>query len=274
MLSKLRNMYSRGRGLNDADAGPIISCVLILHDMAAQAENTIRSLMSDYQQGVQQCEYEVIVVENESASNLSQQFIASLPENFHYHLLSNPERSPGPAINFGASKARGDNICVLIDGARILTPGVIKNMILAHRLGDKTVVSMPGYHLGEELQQEAVKSGYSTTTEKQLLSSINWPQNGYRLFEISCLNGSSGLGFFLPNSESNCISIPRYLWDALGGYDVRFDLGGGGLINLDFYKRACESSSAQHIILVGEGTFHQLHGGVTTGGKSEADRAL
>ena len=133
---------------------------------------------------------------------------------------------------------------------------------------------MPGYHLGDELQQKAVESGYNSLIERQLLKSINWPENGYRLFEISCLNGSSGLGFFLPNSESNCISISRFLWDTLGGYDERFDLDGGGLINLDFYKRACEFPSAQHIILFGEGTFHQLHGGVTTGGKDDTARAM
>jgi hypothetical protein len=273
MFNKLRSLFYSRHSEKDSASHPIVSCVLILHDMAAQAETTIRSLMSDYQEGVQQYEYEVIIVENESENNLSPQYIQSLPGNFNYYLLKDPEHSPGPAINFGASRARGDNICVLIDGARILTPGVIKNTILAHKLGDNMVVSMPGYHLGEELQQEAVESGYNSLIERQLLESINWPENGYRLFEVSCLNGSSGLGFFLPNSETNCISIPRFLWDALEGYDVRFDLGGGGLINLDFYKRACEFPSAHHIILVGEGTFHQLHGGVTTGGKDEAARA-
>ncbi len=273
MLEKLIRFFSALDVEQDRQGSPLLSCVLIVHDMAAQAENTIRSLCGDYQRDVQPREYEVIIVENESANLMRPEFLQSLPDNFHYYLRKNAEPSPGPAINFGVSKARGDSVCILIDGARLLTPGVIKTILLGHQLSDSAVVSIPGYHLGQELQQEAVKSGYDTASEHRLLASIEWPKNGYRLFEISCLNGSSGLGFFQPNSESNCISIPRHIWDALGGYDARFDLGGGGLINLDFYKRACEYPGAQHVILPGEGTFHQLHGGVTTGGQNSEARA-
>jgi hypothetical protein len=54
--------------------------------------------------------------------------------------------------------------------------------------------------------------------------------------------------------------------------DTRFNLRGGGLVNLDLYKRACEFSGSQHVILLGEGTFHQFHGGVTTGGEAREVR--
>jgi hypothetical protein len=50
-------------------------------------------------------------------------------------------------------------------------------------------------------------------------------------------------------------------------------LRGGGLINLDIYKRACEFAGIQHVIIPGEGTFHQFHGGVTTGGEDSQVRA-
>jgi hypothetical protein len=271
VIKKLAGVFGSGKRAHPD--GPRLSCILIVHDMVAQAENTIRSLSVDYQDGVQAHEYEVIVVENESPNLMRAEFVESLPDNFHYHLRRNAEPSPGPAINFGVARARGDNLCVLIDGARLVTPGAIGTILQAHTLSDSAVVAVPGYHLGQELQQEAVKSGYDSLAERHLLESINWPVDGYRLFEIACLNGSSGLGFFLPNSESNCISLPRHLWQALGGYDPRFDLGGGGLVNLDFYKRACEYPGIQHVILPGEGTFHQIHGGVTTGGQEQTARA-
>ncbi len=267
MLEMMNRFLRRSDKPDVPTSGPKLSKIVIVHDMVSQAENTVRSLFDDYQTGVSADEYEVIIVENESQNLMRPEFIASLPANFNYYLRKNAEPSPGPAINFGVSKARGDNICILIDGARMLTPGVVKNIILAHQISKSAVVSIPGYHLGHELQQEAVSSGYDTASERALLESIGWPENGYRLFEISCLNASSALGFFLPNSESNCISLPRALWESLGGYDTRFDLRGGGLINLDFYKRACEHAGIQHIILPGEGTFHQFHGGVTTGGQ-------
>jgi hypothetical protein len=58
----------------------------------------------------------------------------------------------------------------------------------------------------------------------------------------------------------------------LDGCESQFDLRGGGLVNLDFYKRACEAPAVTHIVLHGEGTFHQYHGGVTTGGEAREVR--
>lgn len=272
MLEKVTRFLARPEAQLDPAPAPVISNVVIVHDMVDQAENTIRSLFVDYQRDVAAHQYEVVIVENESPNLMRQEFIRSLPGNFQYFLRRNAEPSPGPAINFGVSKTRGDNICILIDGARMLTPGALKNIIQGHEICDSAVISVPGYHLGHELQQEAVASGYNSTTERRLLESISWPEDGYRLFEVSCLNASSALGFFLPNSESNCISIPRQIWEDLGGYDTRFNLRGGGLINLDFYKRACEHPGVKHVILPGEGTFHQFHGGVTTGGQDMAAR--
>src|SRR5690606_2184911 len=49
------------------------------------------------------------------------------------------------------------------------------------------------------------------------------------------------------------------------GYDPRFNETGGGQTNLDLYKRAAELPETIIVMLPGEGTFHQLHGGITTG---------
>jgi len=260
------------RLLPSSSRRPQLSVVLIVYDMPEQAENTIRSLLPGYQRGVDGSEYELVVVENASANTLNSVFLRGLPSNVQYHLRAQPEPSPAAAINFGASQARGDILCIMIDGARMVTPGVVYNLLAAHRSFPRAVASVPGYHLGRELQQTAVGSGYDRDTELALLASIAWPGEGYRLFDIACFSGSCSPGFFLPNSESNCISLPLSLWQMLGGYDPLFDLPGGGLINLDFYKRACELPGVQHVIVPGEGTFHQFHGGVTTGGVSTAMR--
>ena len=39
---------------------------------------------------------------------------------------------------------------------------------------------------------------------------------------------------------------------------------GGGLANHDYLKRALGLDGAQHVLVLGEGTFHQFHGGVAT----------
>ena len=50
----------------------------------------------------------------------------------------------------------------------------------------------------------------------------------------------------------------------LGGLDERFALPGGGLANHDLYRRACALDSIELVVLLGEATFHQYHGGVAT----------
>jgi hypothetical protein len=274
MIKKLQKFFGPK---NDSESrtepsGPIVSIVLIVYDMADQAENTVRSLMTDYQIDLSPTDYEVIVVENESSNLMSKAFIDTLPANFKYFLRAEDRPTPIYAVEFGASQARGENICLMIDGARLLTPGVISNLIAGHRIHQNAIVTVPGYHLGSELQQEAVDKGYSVEKERQMMASIDWPIDGYRLFDIACFSGSSARGVFLPNSESNCISIPRRLWNELGGCDQQFDMRGGGLVNLDFYKRACETPDIKHIVLHGEATIHQYHGGVTTGGEARKAR--
>jgi len=272
MLDRLKQYVKRGGKAQEGSTGPVVSFVMVVYDMPAQAQNTVKSLLWDYQAGVSPRDYEVIIVENESKNPMSQDFVEALPDNFHYYLRKEDRPTPIYAVQFGASKAQGENICLMIDGARLLTPGVVKNILLGHRMHKSAVVTVPGYHIGSELQQEAVGNGYSIEEERAMMRSIAWPADGYRLFDIACFSGSCSRGIYMPNSESNCMSIPREIWAQLDGCEPRFDMRGGGLVNLDLYKRACETSGITHVVLHGEGTFHQYHGGVTTGGQAREIR--
>jgi hypothetical protein len=49
------------------------------------------------------------------------------------------------------------------------------------------------------------------------------------------------------------------------GFDIAFDEPGGGLVNLDFFIRALEREQSPLMMLLGEGSFHQIHGGASTG---------
>jgi hypothetical protein len=74
--------------------------------------------------------------------------------------------------------------------------------------------------------------------------------------------------------ESNCLLIPKAIFDEIGGYNESYKHAGGGLVNHDFYARAV--AAAAHVFtLLGEGTFHQVHGGAATGlTRAELDKAL
>jgi hypothetical protein len=275
MLTQIRKLITSRETpelRSNTGGDPLVSFVVIVYDMPQQAENTLHSLSAKFQRGASEADYEVIVVENESANNLSPAFIAGLPKNFSYHLRAEREPTPVHAINHGVGISLGQYVCVMIDGARMVTPGLVKNILRGHRIDDRAVVTVPGYHIGEQVQQEAVEDGYGKEQDQALIASIDWRNNGYELFDIACFSGSCDDGFFRPCSESNCISVPRAIWASLGGLDTRFNLRGGGLVNLDLYRRVLEYPRVVHVSLLGEGTFHQFHDGVTTGGEEREVR--
>ncbi|MGI9285187.1 MAG: glycosyltransferase family 2 protein [Pseudomonadales bacterium] len=258
---------------SSSEARPRISFVVIIYKMRDQAKNTLRSLHADYQLDVDEEDYEVLVVENTSSELLGEQAATEIAGNIRYFLREEATKTPVHAINFGAAQARGDYVAVIIDGARMVSPGLVNYMLAATQLAKDVVIAVPGYHLGEKVQQEAMLEGYNHETERQLLASINWPEDGYRLFEISCLSGTSSGGVFKPIGESNCVCVSKQTYDALGGYDEGFTETGGGQVNLDFYKRAVELPETLLITLLGEGCFHQFHGGITTGTKGKERQA-
>jgi hypothetical protein len=150
-----------------------------------------------------------------------------------------------------------------------VSPGIVNYILAAERLHRDVVVAVPGYHLGNKVQQEAMLEGYDEAYEQTLLEKIQWPQDGYRLFEICCLSGTSAGGYLKPLGESNVLAMPRHIWEKLGGYDTGFTETGGGQCNLDLHKRAVELPETTLVTLIGEGSFHQFHGGITTGTRGE-----
>ena len=127
--------------------------------MPDQARNTTLSLTHKYQHDVDPDDYEVILVENESESMMDPSYIETLPSNFRYIQRQESEPTPTHAMNYGAKQALGENVCMMVDGARMVTPGVVNALLMAHRLHPAAVVTVPGYHIGDELQQDAVDSG-------------------------------------------------------------------------------------------------------------------
>lgn len=246
---------------------PRLSIVVIVYKMPDQAEKTLYSLSPEYQQGVSESDYEVIVVENHSDRLLGEQRAVQYASNVRYFHRHETLRSPVNAINFGAEQATGSHIAIMIDGARMMTPGVVRLALEAFRMAPDAAVSAPGYHIGHKLQQVAVNEGYDEKAEAKLLNSIEWPRDGYRLYDIAVLSGSCVGGFFRSNYESNFICMSVRKWQALGGMDPRYNDFGGGNANLDLYKRLLESPGTPFYLLFGEGSFHQFHGGVTTGTK-------
>ena len=131
---------------------PKVSVILIAYSMSQQLENTLLSLAPDYQQGVDSDDYEVIVIENSSSDNLSAEKVAALPDNFRYLLRAETAVSPVYAVNEGFAMCRAPFICLMIDGARMVSPGIIRTALQAYAISKNAIVAIPGYHLGQEEQ--------------------------------------------------------------------------------------------------------------------------
>ncbi len=243
---------------------PELSVVVVIYDIPREAPRTLYSLSAAYQRGIAPGDYEVIVVDNGSNPPLDPSVVKALRGNFHLIRIDPAPPSPAHAINRGLAAAKGDVIGVIIDGARIASPGLLNFGRHGARLYDRAVTVVPGWNLGGDYQNCAIPAGYDQTKEDALLASINWPEDGYRLFEIATLDQSSLHGWFGPLGEASCMFLRRAVWEELGDWDERFDFPGGGLLNLDTYGRAIELPGAEFVSLLGEGTFHQLHGGVAT----------
>jgi len=241
-----------------------LSVVVVTYDMGRELPRTLRSLAPDYQRGIDAGDYEVVLVDNGSPEPLDAAMLAAFPGRIRTTRLDPAPRSPAQAANLGVDMADGATVGLVVDGARIASPGLLAHARLAMPVADRPVVTAPGYHLGAARHMEATATGYDQHAEDRMLAEIDWQSDGYRLFEIATLAASSGRGWFGPMGESSALFLPRQLWTELGGLDERFVLPGGGLVNHDLYRRACSLPGAQLIVLVGEGTFHQFHGGAAT----------
>jgi hypothetical protein len=247
---------------NSMNSQPTLTVIVVFHNMAREAPRTLFTLSAEYQRGVCPGDYEVIVVDAGSATPLEESFVKRFGENFR--LVRSPAApSPVVAVNRAVTLARGEAIALCIDGARMLTPGILRHMLDAFKTWNNPVVATLAWHLGPKIQNESMLEGYNQAAEDSLLDSVDWRADGYELFRISSLAGSSKNGWFCPIGESNCVAVRKEAWSRLGGLHDGFVSPGGGLVNLDFYREACLHLDPL-VVLLGEGTFHQFHGGVAT----------
>lgn len=256
-----------------------LSVILVVYNMQRAAPRSIRSLLTPYQQGIDSDCYEVIVVENGSSEPLDKSAIEALSPNVRYHYLKDPPPSPAYAINYAASVARGDILAIMIDGAHMVTPGVLRWGLVPFAYEPNPIVTAPRFFLGSESQVESVHKGYDERQEDALLERIEWPKDGYGLFDIGVPyryefpHGTPKLFWFVRQFESNCLFTKKASFQAVGGCDERFDIPGGGCLMPDLFKELCEMDDASIVQVMGEASFHQVHGGISTSSTREDQKA-
>lgn len=242
---------------------PWLTIVVIFYNNQREAERTLYTLSQDYQQNVHANNYNVIAIDNGSSKALNAEMVEGFGPNFKYHYFDTDLPAPCEALNWGIRQATTPYVMCIIDGAHMVTPNLIAESGVVFSAYPNAFVYTVPFHLGESLQNESMLRGYNQEKEDELLDSIDWKKNGYLLFSISEVR-SAQHSFFSKVTESNCFAISKEVLLEKGGFNEEFTSVGGGLVNLDVFKQLVTDPKVKPVALIGEASFHQFHGGVTT----------
>ena len=216
-----------------------LSVVVVFYNMRREAQRTLHSLSRAYQEDIDDLDYEVIVVENGSADDqrLGEEFVRGFGPEFRYlDLGADATPSPAPALNRGiADLAR--RVARADDRRR---PRAHAGRPALRSCGPARPTrrrSWPPSSGTSARASRATRSTPATTrrTRTGCSSEIDWPDDGYRLFEIGHFIGDRD--WFDGLWESNCLFVPRALLEQVGGFDETFSMPGGGYANLDLFER-------------------------------------
>lgn len=250
-----------------------LSVVVVFYNMRREARRTLASLSRSYQLDIEGLDYEVIVIDNGSSPDqrLDSDWVTSFGPEFRFVDMGEAATSsPTVALNAGIELARGDVLALMIDGAHVLTPRVLHYGMTALATYTPAIVATQQWYVGPGQQGDAQQAGYDQTVEDRLFDGIAWPVDGYRLFEIGHFIGERD--WFDGMVESNCLFVPRRQLEQIGAFDDKFSMPGGGYANLDLFERLRFAPGVTTASILGEATFHQFHGGITTNVSDEAIR--
>lgn len=244
-----------------------LSVIICIYNMNVEIVHTLTSALPPYQKGVNN-NIEILIVDNGSTDPPERAFLKTLPSNVRYLKYPNKKISPVFAINWAAKNhARGTNLMLCIDGARIFSDTIFASTLTVLDKIPEAFVYSIGYHIGKDKHYILSRKGYTIENFRDEFKSIRWLDNPRSLYNNSVLAGSSSNGGWAPIQESNAFAFSREKFNCLGGYDERFESSGGGLCNLEIFERYTQDTEIINVCLIGEGTFHQFHGGAATSEK-------
>ena len=247
---------------------PKLSIVVATYRMQREAPRTIASLLPPLQRGVDDLDYEIIVVDNGSPEPLDigdAGAAAARPVRLVRVAPEDASASPASCINRAVREhATGDWLMVCIDGARLASSYLVRRTADVLTRHPDAFTFVGSRHLGPKGQMQSVKEGYDQAAEDRLLDTVPWTADLDHLYSISVWAGAHDRKNPLLQNESNAFAMARATWDALGGYDEGFSRPGGGLCNLELFSRCLNRGQGLNVLLYGESTFHQIHGGAAT----------
>ncbi len=254
-----------------------ITFIVAAYNIPRQIRRTLLTLTPGYQgfgndstdgtgdADVDVVDVQVIVVDNGSDTPLETSDLDDVVPGVE---LIRVDGHPSPVfgLNKAIESARHDTIAMMIDGAHLLSPGVIRSTMEIRQLFENPVINVPQYLLGAEAQNLLPDDRPDPfETETADLAEMGWPEQGYSLFTYALKATEVADRNPFQWAETNCLITTREVLERCGGFDERFDEPGAGMANVEFFHRLTHDPDNQYVLLAGEGSFHQDHHGTTTG---------
>ncbi len=152
----------RRRGGSCDDGAVDVSVVVVAYDMDRELPRTVRSLAAAHQRDLGDHRLELVVVDNGSPRPVDADALAAATAGTELRTirLDPAPASPARAANVGIGAAAGELVGLVVDGARLASPGLVAGAAAAVTLAERPVITAPGYHLGAVPHMRAHEVGY------------------------------------------------------------------------------------------------------------------
>ena len=144
-------------------------------------------------------------------------------------------------MNAGVAQARAEHVCVMVDGARMVSPGLIAGLLAI--FGPTPMPSRsPWAGTSAHSRRTSILQGYNQGVEDRMLEGAM--AGGWLPPVCNFQPGVVTSGRLVcADYGEQLFALKRHHFQALGGFDERFVAPGGGLVNLIFSARRLPPSS-------------------------------
>ncbi|PPC76747.1 hypothetical protein C4K68_13880 [Pokkaliibacter plantistimulans] len=231
-----------------------ITILIYAKDTKKELRRTLRALKDDYQKKAENFTWEIIVLDDNPSPSISAEQLGSILPGVKVVHNSSFGQSAFDFIKQSYSLASGKLIGLWTDASYIASPGTLHHAYNAWLSDSKSVIGLLSFQLGFDVHSRSVLEGFTEVVEQDLLKSVSWLKDGYKLFDISVLEEPSN-GWFGCLNNCNVFFLDRELFSKI----INESLFPENNFSFSLWKMAVDYSKGNPWIILGEAVFKQCN---------------